>query len=89
MKVVSVSGTLKIGGVVMKWTPVGLKTDKYEFFYPKNPFLPDANQKSESVKILQLHTAPPVDLLGKQHTCDPAMLNRSISPLLLYIHHLT
>ena len=48
MKVVSASGTLKIGGVAIKWTPVGPKTDKYGIFYEKNRFLPDANQKSES-----------------------------------------
>ena len=29
MKFVSALGTLKIGGILMKWTPVGLKTDKY------------------------------------------------------------
>ena len=29
------SGTLKIGGVVTKWTLVGLKTDKYGMFLPK------------------------------------------------------
>ena len=34
----------------------------------------------------QNSAAPPLDLLGKQHTCDPAMLNRWISPLLLHVH---
>ena len=48
MLVVSASETLKIGGVAMKWTPVGPKTDKYGIFYEKNQFLHDANQKSES-----------------------------------------
>ena len=40
--------TLKVGGVVTKWTPIGPKIDKYGIFCQKNRFLPDANQKSES-----------------------------------------
>ena len=37
MKVVSASGTLKTGGVAMKWTPVGPKTDKYGIWSPGPP----------------------------------------------------
>ena len=47
-RVASASGTLKIGGLYMKWTPYGKNLTEIEFFVKKNRFLPDASQKSES-----------------------------------------
>ena len=48
MRVASVSGTLKIGGVHMETGPLGSKYDKNGIFCQKNRFLPEASQKAES-----------------------------------------